>query len=287
MGEDLQLLTLDELSAAIEAQRARIAPALRAELLAEERALADEAHALLRRRNRSLRGRISGYLELGRRCELRYPWPVVAILGLVQVMAGMERARLYGLVGRLASRLGYERFERLGDASEDILRRTNRGIFADSVPTVLRALRADRLRRAGRTALAAALIEGDAAVLWDRESAALCRRIADGLAIADEAQRFRTLAATTLAHFAREQAIFTHHIASRPDRRSRLSARTIPAPVIERGKLVFRPFRLPPEFDIRDHATRVDAFGRAFVTSITGSLEDYRIATDWVLARFG
>ena len=230
---------------------------------------------------------MAGYLELGRRCAFRYPWPIVAILGIVQVMAGMERARLCGVVGRWASRLGYERLERLGDASEDVLRRTNRGIFADSVPTVLRALRAERLRGEGKTALAEALLDGHAAVLWDEESARLCRMIADGLAIADEARRFRALADATLRHFAREQAIFTHHIGSRPGHRRVRAMRSIPAPVIERGELVFRPYRLPPAFDLQDHAARVDAFGRAFVASITGSIDDYRIATDWVLERFG
>jgi hypothetical protein len=286
MGEDLQVLSLDDVKAAVDAQHAAIDPALREAVLGEERALATEAHGWLRKYNRSMHGRVAGYLELGRRCDFRYPWPVVAILGIVQVMTGMDRARLYGLAGRLASRFGYAFFEQLGDASEDILRRTNRGIFADSVPTVLRALRAEQLRAAGNAALAEALIEGHGAVLWDAESAALCRAIVDGLAITDEPTRFRALSAATLRHFDREQAIFTHHISSRSKRRKLPSAKTIPAPVVDGGKLVFRAFRLPPAFDLRDHDVRVDAFGRAFVTSVTGSPADYRIAKDWVVARF-
>jgi hypothetical protein len=37
---------------------------------------------------------------------------------------------------------------------------------------------------------------------------------------------------------------------------------------------------------MRDHDARVEAFARAFVASMTGSPADYRIARDWVLARF-
>jgi len=286
MGEDLQLLTLADALDALTAQAAAIPPAVRDELVVEERALAAEAHRWLRKYNRSMHGRVAGYLELGRRCAFRYPWPVVAILGIVQVMSGMDRARLYGLAGRLASRFGYAFFEQLGDASEDILRRTNRGIFADSVPTVLRALRAEELRAAGKRELAAALLDGRAALLWDAASSALCRAIADGLAIVDEGARFAALAEATLRHFDREQAIFTHHIAARSKRRKLPSAKSLPAPIVDGAKLAFKPFRLPPGFDLRDHDARVAAFGAAFVTSVTGSPADYRVATDWVLAKF-
>lgn len=287
MGEDLQLLTVDDLRTALAAHDAALPPALRDELLAEEASLAAEGHRWLRKYNRSLYGRIAGYLELGRRIEFRYPWPIVAILGIVQVIGGMDRARIYGLAGRLASRFGYDSIERLGDGSEDVLRRTNRGIFADSVPTVLRALRAEELVRAGKPALASAIVDGTGAVLWDDESRQLCRAISDGLALADEPARFRALAAATLRHFGREQAIFTHHIASRNRTRKLPSAKALPAPVIERGALAFRPYPLPAGFDFRDHDTRVAVFGRAFVTSVTGSLGDYRVATDWVIRRFG
>jgi hypothetical protein len=286
MGEDLQLLTLDELRAAVTEQVAVISPALRDELLGEERALATQAHTWLRKYNRSMHTRIAGYLELGRSCAFRYPWPVVAVLGLVQVRTGLDRVRLFGLAGRIASRLGFVSLEQLGDASEDILRRTNRGIFADSVPTVLRAMRADALRREGKAALADALIEGQAAVLWDVESAALCRAIADGLGIDDETERFRALAATTLRHFHREQSIFTHHIAARGKLHKLPAVKTMRAPTIHRGKLEFRPFKLPPAFDLRDHALRVEVLGGAFVRSVTSAPSDYQIAKDWVLAHF-
>lgn len=324
MGEDLALLTIDDIRAAVDHQIAAIPRELRDELLAEEAALAAEAHRWLTRYNRSLYGRIAGYLALGEKIEFRYPWPVVAILGLVQVIEGMDRARVYGLVGRGASlvgrgashvergvsRLGLSRlgplasdavgklgalandaiakldsFERLGDGSEDVLRRTNRGIFADSVPLVLRALRAEELLRAGRPEVARGLLEGAAAVLWDSDCTALCTAIAEGLVVSDEGERFGWLALTTISHFAREQAIFTHHIASK-SRRKLPSAKAIPAPVIEGEKLLFKPFDLPQGFDFRDHDARVETFARAFVLSVTGSLREYKIAVAWVRNRF-
>lgn len=286
MGEDLQVLTVEDLRSAVAAQDAAIPDDLRADLLAEETALAAESHRWLKKFNRSLYGRIAGYVALGKRIEFRYPWPVVAILGIVQVIGGMDRARVYGLAGRVASRLGYNNYERLGDGSEDVLRRTNRGIFADSVPTVLRALRAVDLHREDRSDLAEALVDGHAAVLWDAESRDLCRAIVHGLMITDDRERFRVLSVATERHFAREQAIFTHHIASKNRTRKLPVAKSIPAPVIERGKLAFRAFTLPPNFDFRDHDGRVEAFGRAFVSSVTGSLEDFRVATTWILDKF-
>lgn len=297
VGEDLHALTVDDLLAAATRLDAQIPDDLRADLLVEETSLARECHGWLTRYNRSLYGRIAGYVELGKRVDHQYPWPVIAVLGIVQVLGGMDRARLYGLAGRLATRLGYDRVEKLGDGSEDVLRRTNRAIFADSVPMMLRALRAMQLYRDDRADLADAIVDGVAAVVWDAESSRLCRALVDGLRIPEPEARFRALAGVTARQFAREQAIFTHHLAGRSRRpgtsstgslASRLlGAKSVPAPVIEKGKLVFRPYALPPGFDFRDHATRVAVLERAFVRSVTGSLVDYQVATAWVTARFG
>jgi hypothetical protein len=264
-GEDLALLGLDDLRAAVAGCDAAIPPAVRDELLAEEAALAHEAHALLRT-NRSVAARVAGYRELGRRCGHAYPWPVVAILGIQQVEVGISRNRWIGIAGRVVGR-----FARIADLSEDILRRTNRGIFADSVPTVLRALRGAALRRAGRDALADAVLDGVAAPWFDAESATLARAIADGLARDDFAQ----LAATTRLHFAREQAIFTHHLGRG---REPIRVTSVPAPRIEHGALVTRPYALPHGFDLRDHDARVRELGRAFVDAVTGSRADYLVA---------
>jgi hypothetical protein len=305
MGEDLALLGHADLAAAVaEWERAleRLPEAARAPFGAEQAALQAEAHAFLRKFNRSVHARLSGYVELGRRCAFRYPWPVVAILGIEQVLMGMGRNRVYGLVGELARRLGWRTLSTVSDGSEDVLRRTNRGIFADSIPTVLYALRVVDLRRDGKGALGDALADGPLPPLMDEECRALIHGLAVGLAIPDGQERFASLRELTVRHFAREQAIFTFHMgaslqaapAGRP--RSllarRLTAlRSVPAPVVVRAgarrtvKLADAP--LPPDIDLRDHAARVDAFGRAFVRSVTGDVEDYRAAVAHVLGRWG
>lgn len=306
MGEDLTLLTGPDLRAAAgayDAHLARAVPAhLHAELEAEQRALLAEAHALLRRHNQSLHGRVAGYLEVGRRFGFEYPWPVVAVLGICAVLDGMTRMRLYGLLGRVAARVGLPAVERASERIDDVLRRTNRGIFADSVPLALFALRCHALRRAGRADLAQALLDGPLPPLMDEECRALARRLADALAIDDGARRFEALAALTHVHFGREQAVFTHHLGVPRDGAPRPYAtwldaavgnpRSVRAPAIERSawrapRLTFRRHALPASFDIRAHTPRVDAFSRAFVGSITGSRDDYQVALDHALARFG
>jgi hypothetical protein len=147
-------------------------------------------------------------------------------------------------------------------------------------------LRAEQLWRAGRPEIAGGLLEGAAAVLWDRDCTSLCTAITEGLVLDDEAERFRWLALTTISHFGREQQIFTHHIASK-SRRKLPSATSVPAPVIENGRLVFKPFALPEGFDFRDHDARVEQFARAFVMSVTGSPAEYAVARDYVKNRFG
>jgi hypothetical protein len=241
--------------------------------------------------------RISGYLELGRRCDFRYPWPVVAILCICQVLTGISRNRLYGLVGRAAGRAGFHLLEEMVEGTEDVLRRTNRGIFADSVPTVLWALRAHRLAEAGRGELAEALLDGPLPPLMDAESRALAGALARGLTEPDAAARFAGLSKLTLRHFAREQAIFSYHMGRKSPREAALvtrlsSVKEVPAPVIARGllgarRVAFRAYAMPPGFDMRDHDARVREFGRAFVTSITQDPDDYRTAAEWVIARFG
>jgi hypothetical protein len=298
MGEDLALIGVGELRAALDASEAalgQLEPRIRRDVIAEEAAHATEAHAWLVKHNRSVHGRIAGYLALGRRCDFAYPWPVVAILGICQVIAAMNQNRMYAIAGRAAARLGWSRYERIADRSDDVLRRTNRGIFADSVPTVLRVLRAAELERKGRPQIAAAILDGVAAPLWDGELRRLAHLIRDGLAISDERDRFHALAAATLHHFDREQAIFTHHMGgsrtTAPDREGALAIKQIVAPAIERTRrgerrLVFRPYRLPAGFDMRGHAGRVRELGKAFVVSVTADLDDYATARDWVTARF-
>lgn len=303
MGEDLWQLTGPRLCEAADAYREalRNVPAtLREPLEREHASFAGEAVDWLRRYNRSVHARIAGYLALGRRSDFAYPWPVVAILGIVQVIDGLRRMHTYGVLGAAAQRAGWDQLERIAEASDDVLKRTNRGIFADSVPTVLYALRAAQRFAQGDEALGRALLDGPLPLAMDEESRALARGIAGGLAIADRHARFTALAELTAIHFRREQAIFTHHLggdrAERPSRRQsalgrRLSQPTaVPAPAIERdrrgARLVFRPYSLPPGFDMRDHDARVAVFTEAFVRSVTRDEDDFRLATEWVTARF-
>jgi hypothetical protein len=276
-----------------QAALARVPDSQRARVDEELTALQGQALRFLQKYNRSVHARLAGYVEIGRRCRFAYPWPVVAILGIEQVMEGMRHNRVYGLVGEAARRLGWRGLAQLTDGSEDVLRRTNRGIFADSLPTVLLALRADELRRGGEAALAGALLDGPLPPTFDDECRALARALYDGLGIADDSARFRALAQLTARHFAREQAIFTHQIgppSSRPQPavlRRLLAIRAVPAPVIDHGRVKLASFALPRGFDLRDHAARVSLFGRAFVDAITASVDDYRVAAAHVVARWG
>ncbi len=295
-GEDLIALTGADLAdAARDWQSAleRVPAEHRARVDEELGALQHEAHLFLRKYNRSVHARLAGSVEIGRRCRFAYPWPVVAILGIEQVMEGMRHNRVYGLVGEAARRVGWRALAQLTDGSEDVLRRTNRGIFADSLPTVMLALRADGLRRDGEAQLAGALLDGPLPPTFDEECRALARALYDGLAIADPQERFATLSRLTVRHFAREQAIFTHQIGPPPSRpqpvvlRRLLAIRAVPAPVVAAGRVKLAPFALPAGFDLRDHAARVSLFGRAFVDAVTGSVDDYRVAVAHVVARWG
>ena len=164
----------------------------------------------------------AGYVEIGRRCRFAYPWPVVAILGIEQVhRQGMRQNRVYGLVGEAARRMGWRGLADLIDGSEDVLRRTNRGIFADSCRRCCWRLRADELRRAG---------EGDARGGARRRAAAadvrrgVPRARSRALRRARHrraAARFAALSRLTVRHFAREQAVFTHQIGPPPSRPQR------------------------------------------------------------------
>ncbi len=303
-GEDLWLLPVADLAAAGEAYaRAlrEVPPRLRPALEAEHRALHARIHRWLRRYNRDIHQRLAGYAALGRLVHFEYPWPVVAMLGLCTVLDGLGTMRVYNLLGRAAARLGLPLVERVSERLDDVLRRTNRGIFADSTPLVLFALRCHELRAHGEEPLAAALLEGPPPPLFDEQARDLARRLYAALALPDPRERFGTLAALTLDHFGREQAIFTHQLGARPDRTPRPYASAVEARIANpsrvrapcvvwglRGRrLTFRDRALPAGFDMRDHAARVELFGELFVRSITTDLLDYQAAVDYALTRFG
>src|SRR5687768_3225402 len=112
MGEELWRLNgrrLREAAAAYDADLARTVPPERREAFEREQlAFADEAVEWLHRHNRSVHGRIAGYLALGRRCDFVYPWPVIAVLGIVQVLEGLRRTHAWGVLGAAARRAGYD-----------------------------------------------------------------------------------------------------------------------------------------------------------------------------------
>jgi hypothetical protein len=304
-GEDLVVLGPERLRRAADHYDAElekfVPPSLREKVTAERVALLSEAHAFVTRYNDAIFNRIAGYLELGRRIEFEYPWPVVAILGICQVLGTVRRVHALGLVGAGLERLGYSRLAMAAEKSDDVLRRTNRGIFADSVPTVLYALRCRELALGDRGDLSRPLLDGPCPVWMDAESQKLARALVEGLAIHDADQRFQALSALTLRHFAREQAIFSFHMglsrARRPVTRppsgiARLfEARSLSAPKIvdtrHGRKLVFARFPLPEGFTISDHEARVRVLGDAFVRSVTRSRADYRLAVEYVQGRFG
>ena len=301
--DDFQLVGPDELTAALEEHRQgleRLGPAQREFLSAAHTAFRKEAHDFLRRHNVNVHRRIAGYLALGRRCQFRYPWPVVAVLGICQVIEGMKKNRSWAMAGDVFSKLGSDALVRLSDNSEDLLRRTNRGIFADSVPTVLYALRVLDHARRGEHELVHLLIHGPLPITFDEESRTIIAEFVAAMLLTDEEMRFARLSKLSLRHFAREQAIFSYHLSGHSSAETKKSGglgaklfalREVDAPSIERDKkgrrrLVFSPYKLPRDFDIRDHETRVREFGRAFVSSVTASRDDYQTATDYATRRF-
>jgi hypothetical protein len=299
LGEDLALVDgalLREASARYESELATVPAPLRE---ARERELSEamrEAHGWLRRYNRALPARIQGYLALGDRVGFEYPWPVVAVIGLCAVIDGRSRWRAFGLIGDALARIGSLALSDFANALDDVLLRTNRGIFADSVPTVLLSLRAHDLRRRGDVDLASALLSGPLPPIMDDESRAICRALYDALGVDDGPTRFARLAAVTAQHFAREQAIFTYQMGPRRKARGGFLAaaarvRSVQAPRVVAGRrgleVTFLPYVLPPGFEMEDHDARIEHFGRAFVHSITSSIPEYLAAVRYVTKRFG
>src|SRR5690606_34368563 len=158
MGEDPPLIGGDDLLAAGQAWPREldepVPAAMQPAFSREQAAAVAEAHRFTRRYNISLADRIRGYLELAERLDHQYPWPIVAILGLMEVRGSLTRFGALTAGSPLLARLGGQRWTRMADRTLDAPRRTNRGISADSVPLVLYARHVRALDRDGRSQLA-------------------------------------------------------------------------------------------------------------------------------------
>lgn len=273
---------------------------LGARVISTQAQLQLDGHRWCTRFNYGMRRRVQGYLALARACHYEYPWPIVAILGICSVVDGERRATLYGLLGDAAARLGRDGLARTSDRSKDMLRRTNRAIFADSVPTVVYALGCHNLSLDGQPELAQALLDAPLPPLMDETSRRLMRALGHGLQLADPHARFTALAELTLEHFEREQRILSFNLGVRelesaPEHSSRaqtlvgrlLSTNTTAAPMIRDGRVRFEAQALPDGFDLKHHRARVELFGRLYVRSVTGSPSDYRVAVTHVERQFG
>lgn len=305
MGEDLLLIGGDDLAAAAQTWlrelHERVPAALQPAFHREQVAAAAEARRFMRLYNISLHDRIRGYLELAERLDNHYPWPIVAILGLMEVRGSLTRFGALTAGSPLLARLGGARWTRMADRTLDALRRTNRGIFADSIPVVLYALHVRALERDGQAELAGLLATGPLPPIWDAAQIAVLARLLAGLAEPEPERRFRALADLTLDQFEREQQVFTHHLGGdrpatgKPNKppprgpaawlQAYLAPPQVSAPRIEgpagARRLVLAPTPLPTGFDLRDHAARVELFSEVFVRSVLGSRADYEVAARW------
>ena len=138
-------------------------------------------------------------------------------------------------------------------------------------------------------------LEGPLLPAMDEESRGRARKLYDALGIEGAEQRFRALADLTAAHFDREQAVFTAGMGATrsgaaprwPPLKERLTRlTTVNAPTVREERLKFEAWSLPKGFDVRDHQARAEQFGRAFVRSITGSIDVYRVAAAEVIRRY-
>ncbi|MCA9685030.1 MAG: hypothetical protein KC457_22800, partial [Myxococcales bacterium] len=294
MTEDAWLLPASGLAGYL----AGLPTPLATELREQSEGFHRRAHDWCRKYNISIRQRVRGYVQLGRACRHAYPWPTVAILGICTVIGGERQSTLYGLLGDALDRLGTHDLAETTDRTKDMLRRTNRAIFADSVPVVLYALQCHNLRQQGRIDLAEALMAAPLPPLMDEMSATLISELVRGLDITSARERFAALSELTLRHFEREQRILSFNLgvrdwqakpATRPPRGlgRLLAMREVEAPEVEAGEIVFRKQPLPSGFDMKDHRARVEVFGRLYVQSVTRTPTDYGAAVGYVEGRFG
>src|SRR5688500_9343009 len=121
-GDGLWVLTGADLRAAAreyDAALALLPPSLRPRVEEEQASFAVVAHRWLCTYNHSLEDRLRGYVAMGRALGFEYPWPVVAVLGVLQVKGGVRRSEAIRLAGAAVPALAD-----IGDWMQDVFRRT-------------------------------------------------------------------------------------------------------------------------------------------------------------------
>lgn len=292
-SDELWLVTGADLKKAgdeYEAAMAKVKPDLRKRVAEEHAELATTTWKWLRRFNVSLEERLAGYSAMGRAFGWEYPWPAAAALSVMSLKSGVRQSEAIRLAGAAVRPL-----LEVGDWLQDVLRRSMRGMFADAIPTSLWALRCHGLRLSGQGVVADALLDGPLPPAMDEECRSVMRNLDAALRLTGAQDRFRALTEMTLKQLDREQAVITAHLgAARGGRnpswepwRLRLTRiKKIEAPVVKAGKLSFETYALPAQFEVRNHHQRTQVFGQAFVRSITGSVEDFKVAAREVARRF-
>jgi hypothetical protein len=268
----------------------RVKPDLRKRLLDEHVELATACWKWLRRFNVSLEERLAGYSAMGRAFGWEYPWPAVAVLSMMTLRHGLRQSEKMRL-GGLAVRPVLE----VGDWLQDVLRRSNRGMFADAIPTAIWALRCFGLRQAGEGMVADALLDGPLPPAMDEECRSVMRNLDASLRLESAEARFVALTQMTTKQLDREQAVVTASLGGmrngrnpswEPWRIRFTRMKKLEAPVVRGGKISFEPFALPKDFEIRNHGQRAEIVGQAFARPITGSIADFKIAVAEVARRF-
>jgi hypothetical protein len=292
-SDELWLVTGADLKKAAdeyEQSMGRVKPDLRKRLAEEHLELATACWKWLRRFNISLEERLAGYSAMGRAFGWEYPWPAVAVLSMMTLRRGLRQSEALRL-GGLAARPVLE----VGDWIQDVLRRCNRGMFADGIPTALWALRCHGLRQAGEGMVADALLDGPLPLAMDEECRSVMRNLDASLKLESAAERFTALTQMTAKQLDREQAVVTAHLGAmrngrnpswEPWRVRFTRMKKVEAPVIRGGKVAFETFALPKDFELRNHGQRTEVFGQAFLKPLTGSIADFQIAVAEVARRF-
>jgi hypothetical protein len=292
-SDELWLVTGADLKkAADEYEKAmsQVKPDLRKRVVDEHLELATASWKWLRKHNVSLEERLAGYSAMGRAFGWEYPWPAVAVLSTLTLRTGLRRSEAMRAAG-LAVRPVLE----VGDWLQDVLRRSNRGMFADAIPTALWALRCHGLRQKGEGMVAEALLDGPLPPAMDEECRSVIRNLDASLRLESAQERFVALTNMTSKQLDREQAVITAALGSmrngrnpswEPWRLRFTRMKKVEAPVVRGGKVVFEDFALPKEFEVRSHGERLAVFEKAYLKPLTGSIADFKVAAAEVARRF-